>query len=195
MEGSVNEPFWADMPEIDEPIPDVLAEMTARTDACLARLHDERESSRFATRTTADLESFRDEYHTRCSRFGETLTDREYADYCAINAELGRRSDPEVADALAAEEEDRVTEGDPFDFDTAANLCPVCAGSGTVTIAHGYARDWETGEFNDTEDVPCDSCEDGLLFTPADAVEVDHAGCDRWLDTAARDYDVTEEVA
>lgn len=71
-----------------------------------------------ATRATADLQSMQDEYHTRCSLYGETLTDREYADYCAINTELGRRLGDEASDAQAAEEEDRVTEGDPFDLDT-----------------------------------------------------------------------------
>lgn len=73
--------------------------------------------SRFAACTTADLQLMQDEYHTRCSQFGETLTEREYADYCAINTELGRRLDPDETDALAAEEEDRITEGDPFDYD------------------------------------------------------------------------------
>lgn len=46
---------------------------------------------RLAAMTTADLESARDEYHTRCSLHGETLTDREYATYCRINTILGRR--------------------------------------------------------------------------------------------------------
>lgn len=38
----MNEPWWTDLPELDEPVTDYLANLTARTDALLARLHDER---------------------------------------------------------------------------------------------------------------------------------------------------------
>lgn len=46
----------------------------------------------FSLWDTADLQSLYEEMRERCSRWGETLTDREYAEYCQINTELGRRS-------------------------------------------------------------------------------------------------------
>lgn len=52
----------------------------------------------FARWDVADLESFREELHERCSRWGETLTDTEYTEYCQVNTELDRRERKETVE-------------------------------------------------------------------------------------------------
>ena len=38
----MNEPWWTDLPELDEPQPDYLSELAARNDALFAQIHDRR---------------------------------------------------------------------------------------------------------------------------------------------------------
>lgn len=81
--------------------------------------------------------------------------------------------------------------------ESSANLCPACEGSGTDVVLHGYARDWETGEWEGAEEVGCASCEGGLLHTPAGETEValDFEAMEAWLNSRDNDYDVRDEAS
>lgn len=64
-----------------------------------------------------------------------------------------------------ADEDTRVTRIDEPPW----NTCPECDCHGSIVIYHSMLRSWETGEYLDTDEVPCPSCDGlGFLTTPAD---------------------------
>ncbi len=51
-------------------------------------------------------------------------------------------------------------------------ICPECDGSATEIVFYSAARDWETGEPLDAEEIACPACDGlGYLTTPATADE------------------------
>lgn len=102
-----------------------------------------------------------------------------------------------LLDADVARERDRLTEYDA-DIEESrewcAHHCPECCGSGLDVVYHSALRDWETGEFVDVEEVPCDACHGtGELTEPAGEPEV-LPDADVWLNSyASQDYLPTSE--
>jgi hypothetical protein len=134
-----------------------------------------------ATRWYADMPEL-DEPDTAAADLA-ALTARNIANY----ARLQRLLDEDVA-----RERDRLTEHDA-DYEESrewcAHHCPECFGSGLDVVYHSALRDWETGEFVDTEEVQCDACHGtGELTEPAGEPEVLPDADDWLMSYAARDY-------
>lgn len=57
----------------------------------------------------------------------------------------------------------------PCEPETLGALCPECDCHGSIVIYHSMVRSWETGEYDDTEEIVCEACDGlGFLTTPAD---------------------------
>lgn len=47
------------------------------------------------------------------------------------------------------------------------NICPECNGGGTEVVYRSFVRDWDTGEYVDTEEIACEVCQGvGYLTEP-----------------------------
>jgi hypothetical protein len=63
-------------------------------------------------------------------------------------------------------------EAAPADDPVIGNICPECEGAATEIVYHSAARDWDTGEYVDAEEIACPAC-DGLGYLTMPLTEQD----------------------
>ena len=61
----------------------------------------------------------------------------------------------------------------PDDDPVIGCICPECNGGGTAIVCRSFLRDWDTGEYADTEEIACEACDGlGYLTTPLTEADV-----------------------